>query len=531
MTTTDDDAFERFERWAATRGVRFATARLVARRDATRGRWIECVADRAAVGETLLVVPKTACLSTNTSALGRANGGKAREALRSMGALGLVACVARERALGKESAFAEYAATLPWRETTTALPGNVDPASEVRVVLRGTTVEVMIETDEEVLASDLETVVEFYANEVDDEDATAPTPEEFREAAAVVASRAFFIDDDAGQGLVPYADLFNHKGSGEAHFVVRGCEETEEALRLESTRAMRRGEEVFNSFGDDHDNSLLLYKYGFVERDNGVRVSRFDAPRVFALERLRRGETGDAPDDAGDFVSECGVFSALSTRLLDSYEGLDFEIEEDGSLSRGLLALLRCASLDEDTLGKYLEREDDDDDEEEEEPPSAVDSLVERTMIGGEPDRDVWNDIDVDVFVTMMLARFLRFIDVDDEALTNQDERAALFSGDVASLIKAIGAQIKKSYEYLDEHGDSVAFGEGLVGLPAAHLVRAHELELLLKALLRRLSSDENDDDSDDDDDDDDDGEAHHPKRRLVSSSLYHPSVYITSKH
>jgi len=522
MTTTDDDAFERFERWATDRGVRFATACLVARRDATRGRWIECVDDRAAVGETLLVVPKTVCLSTNTSALGRANGGKAREALRAMGALGLVACVARERALGGESSFAEYMATLPWRQTTTALPGNADPASDVRVVLRGTSVEVMIETDEEVLASDRETVVEFYANEVDG-DAAPPTPEEFREAAAVVASRAFFIDDDAGQGLVPYADLFNHKGSGEAHFVVRGCEETEEALRLESTRAMRRGEEVFNSFGDDHDNSLLLYKYGFVERDNGVKASRFDAPRVFALERLRRGETGDAGDDAGDFVSECGVFSALSTRLLDSYEGLNFEIEEDGSLSRGLLALLRCASLDEDTLGAYLEW-DDDEEEEEDEPPSAVDSLVERTMIGGEPDRDVWNDINVDVFVTMMLARFLRFIDADEEPLTNEDERAALFGGDVASLIKAIGAQIKKSYEYLDEHGDLVAFGEGLIGLPAAHLVRAHELELLLKALLRRLSS------NDDDDDDDDDDEAHHPKRRLVASSLYHPSVYITSK-
>jgi hypothetical protein len=109
--------------------------------------------------------------------------------------------------------------------------------------------------------------------------------------------------------------------------------------------------------------------------------------------------------------------------------------------------------------------------------------------------------------------------------LTNEDERAALFGGDVASLIKAIGAQIKKSYEYLDEHGDLVAFGEGLIGLPAAHLVRAHELELLLKALLRRLSSND-----DDDDDDDDDDEAHHPKRRLVASSLYHPSVYITSK-
>jgi len=119
-----------------------------------------------------------------------------------------------------------------------------------------------------------------------------------------------------------------------------------------------------------------------------------------------------------------------------------------------------------------------------------------------------------------MVARFLRFI--DDDALKDDDERASLFSGDAASLVKAIGKQIKTSYEYLDEHGDSVTFGEGLVGVSAAHLVRAQELELLLKALLRHILSDE--------DEDQDDNEGRHPKRRLIASSLYDPSVYITSK-
>ena len=148
---------------------------------------------------------------------------------------------------------------------------------------------------------------------------------------------------------------------------MRGCDsEKEEELRLECARAISRGEEVFNSFGDDHDNSLLFYKYGFVERDNSVRVSRFDAPRVFELERLRRGATNGEEG----FVSDCGVFGALASRLLDSYEGLVFEINEDGSLSRGLLALLRCASLDEAALGEYLEWADDD------EAPSGVESSV-----------------------------------------------------------------------------------------------------------------------------------------------------------
>ena len=507
MTTTDDDVFLAFERWAEGRGLRFARDACVVKRDAHRGAWIEGARDGGR-GEIVLAVPKSACLSTTTSALGEGDDGRRRERLREMGVVGLVACVARERASGETSAFAAYAETLPWDANQR---GDGEDAREVRALSRGTTVEVMMETDEEMLMRDHESVVEFYANEIGEEGGAPPTEEEFRQAAAVVASRAFFIDEDAGQGLVPYADLFNHRGSGGAHVVVRGCDsEKEEELRLECARAISRGEEVFNSFGDDHDNSLLFYKYGFVERDNSVRVSRFDAPRVFELERLRRGATNGEED----FVSDCGVFGALASRLLDSYEGLVFEINEDGSLSRGLLALLRCASLDEAALGEYLEWDDDD------EAPSAVESSVERTMVKGEPDRDVWNDIDDYVFVTAMVARFLRFI--DDDALKDDDERASLFSGDAASLVKAIGAQIKTSYEYLDEHADSVTFGEGLVGVSAAHLVRAQELELLLKALLRHILSDE--------DEDQDDDEGRQPKRRLIASSLYDPSVYITSK-
>ena len=199
MTTTDDDVFVAFERWAEERGVRFARDACVVKRDEHRGAWIEGARDGGR-GEILLEVPKSACLSTTTSALGDGGEGRRREILREMGMVGLVACVARERALGEKSAFAAYAATLPWEAKAR---GDGEDAREVRALSRGTTVEVMMETDEEMLMRDHESVVEFYANEIGEEG-----------AAAVVASRAFFIDEDAGQGLVPYADLFNHRGSG-----------------------------------------------------------------------------------------------------------------------------------------------------------------------------------------------------------------------------------------------------------------------------------------------------------------------------
>ena len=48
--------------------------------------------------------------------------------------------------------------------------------------------------------------------------------------------------------LVPHADLFNHRGSGGAHVVVRGCDsEKEEELRLPGGRRRFRWEEVFKA--------------------------------------------------------------------------------------------------------------------------------------------------------------------------------------------------------------------------------------------------------------------------------------------
>ena len=87
---------------------------------------------------------------------------------------------ARERAGGENSAFAAYAATLPW-DAAGARTGRTRGA--VRRSARGTTVEVMRETDEEMLMRDHESVVEFYANEIGEEGGP-PTEEEFRQAAS-----------------------------------------------------------------------------------------------------------------------------------------------------------------------------------------------------------------------------------------------------------------------------------------------------------------------------------------------------------
>lgn len=71
------------------------------------------------------------------------------------------------------------------------------------------------------------------------------------------------------------------------------------------------GEELFNLFGDDYDNIVLLYKYGFVERDNRVVMSLFG----FGLLR-----------DVGDIL-----FESVYSWMIESYDGVDeFEVDVNG---------------------------------------------------------------------------------------------------------------------------------------------------------------------------------------------------------
>jgi SET domain-containing protein 6 len=195
----DDDFLD----WMRARGVTRDDARCAVRGDGDRGRYVECARATLAVGTTLATIPKSACLTTATSALG------AIEGARGSGVVGLCVAVAHERSLGAKSTFAAYLKTLPARE---ALPSTFAADDEARRALRGTTVEGMLGADERAIADDYHAFAREMKERFARRSVNMPTLEEFRDAATLVASRAFFVDDALGQGLVPFADLFNHKG-------------------------------------------------------------------------------------------------------------------------------------------------------------------------------------------------------------------------------------------------------------------------------------------------------------------------------
>ncbi|GAB2218547.1 hypothetical protein Droror1_Dr00001774 [Drosera rotundifolia] len=143
--------------------------------------------------------------------------------------------------------------------------------------------------------------------------------EEYFAARTLVASRSFQIDDYHGIGMVPLADLFNHKtGAEDVHFTyapsdgesedndhtdtdgnpgstcVRQKEDSEitefgssdnlqqdmeddepMALEMIIVKDVKAGVEVFNTYGVI-GNAALLHRYGFTEADNQFDIVNID---------------------------------------------------------------------------------------------------------------------------------------------------------------------------------------------------------------------------------------------------------------
>ena len=128
------------------------------------------------------------------------------------------------------------------------------------------------------------------------------TFEDYLAARSVVSSRAFTISPEVGVGLVPIADLFNHRTGG--HHVLLADINDESTIQknarpppsntqgssvtymyVKVVRSARKGEELFNSYGE-LGNATLLSSYGFCQVDNpGDRVT-FGIPALRAAAGL-----------------------------------------------------------------------------------------------------------------------------------------------------------------------------------------------------------------------------------------------------
>ena len=81
----------------------------------------------------------------------------------------------------------------------------------------------------------------------------------------MVSSRAFSfcVDGVNTAGLVPFAEMLNHKSSQQTGF---WYSDEEKAFVFEACEDIKKGSEVSTSYGAKGNNNLL-FNYGFIDHD------------------------------------------------------------------------------------------------------------------------------------------------------------------------------------------------------------------------------------------------------------------------
>ena len=208
----------------------------------------------------------------------------------------------------KYARLSGYVASLPVRE-----PNVVASWPETRRrFLAGTDVERALRCERAAAKNEWEQFVERRVREevaLRDEELAASsakikrkknrlTFEAYLDARSVVSSRAFHVTDEVGPGLVPIADLFNHRTGGN-HVAMRLIDEEEKsssgssekkkvATKLAATVVARvaKGEEVFNTYGL-LGNASLLNSYGFTQEHNPADTVSVSVPDLRAAAAMR----------------------------------------------------------------------------------------------------------------------------------------------------------------------------------------------------------------------------------------------------
>jgi len=254
-------------------------------------------------------IPKSAILSVKTSSITKI----IEESLLN-GGIGLTVALMYEIGIGEKSRWYGYIQSIPKKEP---LPMFWDDESYRH--LAGTELEKSAKEDYELLKSDFETIVlpltETYPDTFTKDICTL---ENFLNASSLVSSRAFQVDNYHGDAMVPLADIFNHKtGAENVHLITEGnlCEicgkieslckcdgddndnnedknknetspEEEQAIAemidIKIVKECKKGDEVFNTYGE-HANASLLNKYGFSELNNMYDVVSIDIKRIMRI--------------------------------------------------------------------------------------------------------------------------------------------------------------------------------------------------------------------------------------------------------
>ncbi|KVI08125.1 RuBisCO-cytochrome methylase, RMS1 [Cynara cardunculus var. scolymus] len=214
--------------------------------------------------------------------------------------------------------------------------------------------------------------------------------EQYFAAKSLISSRSFQIDEHYGFGMVPLADLFNHKTDAEdVHFtsvsshsesdddtdenmenqvdndldgdLLRqnesdiaspkrsfsadgACSPTTEILEMILVRDVKAGAEVFNTYGS-MGNAALLHRYGFTEPDNPYDIVNIDLELVL--------QWSSSQFSSRYTRSRLSLWRRLYHPELSSLQTEYFEISYDGEPEVELLKLIFIMLLPEKTYNEF----------------------------------------------------------------------------------------------------------------------------------------------------------------------------------
>ncbi|XP_020106210.1 N-lysine methyltransferase setd6 isoform X2 [Ananas comosus] len=354
-----------FKRWMRSHGIECSDALELAEEAPGRGVFVAALCGLKE-GDLVATIPKSACLTTRTSGARPLIEGAALG-----GCLALAVALMYERSLGPGSPWYGYLRLLPDRECVPL----VWSASEVEELLAGTELDKTVKEDKACLYEDWKESIEPLIH-------TGPLKldphyfglEQYFSAKTLISSRSFEIDSYHGSGMVPLADLFNHKtGAENVHFTNAALPSDsddesadnisdassssrpsmevnsnspggkDEALEMIVVREVDAGAEVFNTYGLV-GNAALLHRYGFTELDNPFDIINIDLALVTKWSSYK--------------FSNRRTRSRLSTWRKLNYSGCTsqdseyFEISYNGEPQLELLVLLYIITLVESTFEK-----------------------------------------------------------------------------------------------------------------------------------------------------------------------------------
>ncbi|KAL5704129.1 hypothetical protein ACHQM5_022601 [Ranunculus cassubicifolius] len=323
-------------------------------------------------GDVIAKIPKNACLTVKTS--------QARDMIEEAGlggSLSLAVAVMYEKSFKEGSMWDGYLQVLPERECV-PLCWTLD---EVELYLVGTELYQIIKEDKALMYEDWKECILPLLAENLELDQKYFGAEQYFAARSLVSSRSFEIDEYHGYGMVPLADLFNHK-TGAEHVHITNIsspdsgsdddsdvddgeyqnnhsekpfiedqkisnetdalkskemdlslnpEEDSGSLEMIIVKGAKSGEEVFNTYGT-MGNAALLHRYGFTEPDNSYDIVNIELNMVL--------------DWSSTLFSSRHNRSRLSLWRRIGYSGCVsqsseyFEIESDGEPQFELLILL-----------------------------------------------------------------------------------------------------------------------------------------------------------------------------------------------